>query len=292
MSIQIMTQVWQQSQAFGSDLLIELAIADHADDHGRAFPSVQALQQKGRMSERNVQYCLKRLSSMGELKIDRGSGPHGTHVFWVMPGGAEPAPVQSLHRRTKRRKNKEIDRNIDVTPQANEGAEFAPGEESAPRNACTGATGCGGGVQPVAPESSVLPSVKETDPPENANAFSVPQGTNDDEPEWMKRWPAGKRFPKDFPTKPPRWFLLWAHDNAPHVNIEHEWPHMRDYTYRANRTQFFMCAQKWMETEEAKHLTNGARASPTRYGHRDTSPEAIERERKKFEEIDQKDGWA
>jgi hypothetical protein len=290
MSIDIMTQVWRQSKAFGSDLLILLAIADHADDHGRAFPSVQALQQKGRMSERNVQYCLKRLAEMSELKIDRGAGPHGTHIFWVLPGGAEPAPVQSLHRRTRSRKNKEIERQTDVILPQLEGATVAPGEESAPRKDCTGATDCGGGVQPVAPESSVLqPSVETKElPPEKANAFSSP--TNADECQWTREWPKAKRFPQDFPRNPPPWFLSYCAEHYPHVNVPHEWEYMLDQTFKSLRTQFFMVARRWMENAEEKHQSNGARASPKRYGTRDTSPAAQAREQQALQEIDDKDG--
>ena len=67
MSIRVMSHVWEHSQHKGGDLLLLLAIADHADDHGQAFPSIKLLAQKTRMTERNVQLVIKRLTHSIEL---------------------------------------------------------------------------------------------------------------------------------------------------------------------------------------------------------------------------------
>lgn len=94
--------------------------------------------------------------------------------------------------------------------------------------------------------------------------------------EWRRKWPASKRFPNDFPENPPDWFVAWAAEHVPHVDIPHHWEYMRDYTFQSPRTQFFMCARKWMETEEEKYQRwhNSPRASPHQ-----RSPDA-ERQRK------------
>jgi hypothetical protein len=81
MSIKIMSHVWEHSQHKGGDLLLLLAIADHADDQGIAFPSVARLAKKTRMTERNIQLLLKRLLSSRELTIHLGEGPHGCHLY-------------------------------------------------------------------------------------------------------------------------------------------------------------------------------------------------------------------
>ncbi len=81
MSIKIMTEVWEYAQAKGSELLLLLAIADHADDKGKAYPSLQRLAHKTRLSKRNVQYLLKRLQELGLVQIQRGAGPRGCNLF-------------------------------------------------------------------------------------------------------------------------------------------------------------------------------------------------------------------
>jgi len=83
MSIRVMSRVWKSSRAKGGELLVLLGIADHADDHGYAFPSVSTLAQKARLTVRQVQRVLKQLVARGELQIQKGKGPHGCHLFLV-----------------------------------------------------------------------------------------------------------------------------------------------------------------------------------------------------------------
>ena len=75
MSIAIMNRVWRYSKAEQGQLLVLLAIADFADDVGRAFPSVPTLATKSRLSDRQAQRVLKLLVNSGELKILKNRGP-------------------------------------------------------------------------------------------------------------------------------------------------------------------------------------------------------------------------
>lgn len=50
MSIRTMSKVWECSQHSGSNLLMLLAVADFSDDDGMAFPAVEKLAKKCRMS--------------------------------------------------------------------------------------------------------------------------------------------------------------------------------------------------------------------------------------------------
>lgn len=84
MSIRVLNLVWEHSKQRGRALLVLLAIADFADDTGRAFPGVETLAKKGRMSERNTRYVIATLEASGELAIDRGAGRNGTHLYRVM----------------------------------------------------------------------------------------------------------------------------------------------------------------------------------------------------------------
>ena len=53
-----MTRVWDESKQRGGALLVLLAIADFADDEGKAFPSVQTLAAKSRLSESQTHHIL------------------------------------------------------------------------------------------------------------------------------------------------------------------------------------------------------------------------------------------
>lgn len=77
MSINVMSAIWKSSQATGGELLVLLAIADFADDDGMAYPSVSTLGKKSRLSARQVQRAIRRLTALGELAIETGKGRMG-----------------------------------------------------------------------------------------------------------------------------------------------------------------------------------------------------------------------
>lgn len=98
MSVRTMAAVWERSQHSGTNLLMLLAIADFADDDGRAYPAVPTLARKCRMKERNAQYILSELVESAELTIQRGKGPRGSNVYRIKLaslGVQHSAPVQS-----------------------------------------------------------------------------------------------------------------------------------------------------------------------------------------------------
>jgi hypothetical protein len=77
MSVRTMARVWEHSQQTGTHLLMMLAIADFADDDGRAYPSVNTLAKKCRMKPRNANVILAALRASGELKRDGEPRPEG-----------------------------------------------------------------------------------------------------------------------------------------------------------------------------------------------------------------------
>jgi hypothetical protein len=83
MSVRTMARVWDCSRHGGTELLMLLAIADFADDEGRAYPSVGTLADKCRMSPRNANMLLARLRESGELEISIGTGPRGTNSYRI-----------------------------------------------------------------------------------------------------------------------------------------------------------------------------------------------------------------
>src|SRR5881296_2267397 len=84
MSIQLSRAVWEYSrQKKSGALVVLLAIADYVNDDGIAWPAVQTLARKARMSKRNVQRWLKILQADGELKILRNHGRHGSNLYKI-----------------------------------------------------------------------------------------------------------------------------------------------------------------------------------------------------------------
>lgn len=94
MSIRLMSAIWQHSPAKGTALLLLLSIADHCNDQGVAWPGVESLARKCRMSPRNVRYLLRQLETKGLLVTERRDGR--THLFRIpYPKGGKPtAPLQ------------------------------------------------------------------------------------------------------------------------------------------------------------------------------------------------------
>lgn len=114
MSIKVMTEVWDSSTAKGSRLLLMLALADHADDHGRCFPKLDTLAHKMRLDNpdaksrnRNLTNLIRAQVEAGELVYHPGKGRGNGGEFWVLPPatvarltagkkGAEVAPISEL----------------------------------------------------------------------------------------------------------------------------------------------------------------------------------------------------
>lgn len=69
MSLKAMTHVWETSKQKANSLLVLLAIADIADDNGDAYPGVNRLAKKCRMTVRNLQKITVKLEVAGELLI-------------------------------------------------------------------------------------------------------------------------------------------------------------------------------------------------------------------------------
>src|SRR5262245_14590562 len=84
MSIFALSYVWEHSQHKGNELLIMLAIADFADDDGtHAYPSIERLAKKTRMTPIRCQKCLTKLEVSEELTGWRKAGPKGTHLHSI-----------------------------------------------------------------------------------------------------------------------------------------------------------------------------------------------------------------
>jgi len=91
MSVRCITRVWEGSAHAGSELLMLLAIADFADDDGRAYPSVTTLAKKVRITTRHAVRVLSNLQASGELGVQKNTGPKGTNRYRLL------APTPDTH---------------------------------------------------------------------------------------------------------------------------------------------------------------------------------------------------
>lgn len=78
MSIRIMSQIWEYAKVTGSELLVLLAMADFADDHGRnVYPSMTTLAHKARLSESQARRVVHELCDQGVIEVIEMGGWDG-----------------------------------------------------------------------------------------------------------------------------------------------------------------------------------------------------------------------
>lgn len=82
MSVQAISWVLENSESRLGPRHVLISIANHADRLGKnAWPSVATIARESRLSEREVQYALRDLVKLGELKVERSAGPKGTNLY-------------------------------------------------------------------------------------------------------------------------------------------------------------------------------------------------------------------
>lgn len=92
MSIHVLSNVMRESEALGGQRLVLFVLAEFAHDDGtRAFPDVETLTERTRMSRRQVQRCLRALETEQRIKPTSKTRT-GTIVYTV-----ELAPTASDH---------------------------------------------------------------------------------------------------------------------------------------------------------------------------------------------------
>lgn len=100
MSVRLMSAVFERYPAGAGEMLLALALADHAHDDGtHIFPSVEQLAEKTRQSVRSVQYQLRRMEESGWLILmNAGNGGRSQYrEYRISPdwiNGAETAPIK------------------------------------------------------------------------------------------------------------------------------------------------------------------------------------------------------
>lgn len=83
MSNQWMNLVWQSNKHKGTARLVMLALADHANEEGVCWPSVERIADKANISKRHAIRVLAELEADGSLSIQRGEGRKHTSVYQI-----------------------------------------------------------------------------------------------------------------------------------------------------------------------------------------------------------------
>jgi len=96
MSVRVMSAVFESRILGPVERLVMLALADHADDAGRCYPSNARLQDRTGLSERAVRANIRKLEDAGFLAIAMNAGQGGANVYIVRPDGAPNAPRHEM----------------------------------------------------------------------------------------------------------------------------------------------------------------------------------------------------
>lgn len=94
MSIKIMSAIFDSETLAPTERLIMLALADHADDTGRCYPSIQRLCQRTGLTERAVQSNIKKLQAQGYIKVVPGGGKGRPNIYFVSANPAAETPYE------------------------------------------------------------------------------------------------------------------------------------------------------------------------------------------------------
>lgn len=82
MANKVLTFVWEHSKQKGSALLMLVAMADQANDHGVCFPATDTLAERCRVSRRQAQRLVDQLEASGEIVIYNRQDPeHKQHFY-------------------------------------------------------------------------------------------------------------------------------------------------------------------------------------------------------------------
>lgn len=109
MSVRLMAAVFESETLGPTERLIMLALADHADDKGRCYPSIERLCQRTGLSQRAIQTNIRKLTESGYIVVQHGGGKGRANVYLVRAnpatdagyGNENPAPDAGYKPRTK-----------------------------------------------------------------------------------------------------------------------------------------------------------------------------------------------
>ncbi|MEQ5796395.1 helix-turn-helix domain-containing protein [Paracoccus sp. NFXS7] len=100
MSIKVMSAVWDIEGIDSSECLVLIALADHADDLGRCYPSIARLAKRTKLSGRGIQKVISRLIEKGFVTVTPCAGQGGANLYTVTATPEPRSPLNDVHPRT------------------------------------------------------------------------------------------------------------------------------------------------------------------------------------------------
>lgn len=79
----MLTYVLEHSAQRGNELLTLIVLADHADENGVCWPSIERLAKLIRADARTARRCVRRLEKTGELKVAVGEGRGNSNRYQI-----------------------------------------------------------------------------------------------------------------------------------------------------------------------------------------------------------------
>jgi hypothetical protein len=118
MSVPATDWVWKHSRAVGNARLVLLAIADRAEPNGTgAFPTVETLAKRTRLSPRTVQRCIHSLEAAGELSVERDVGRVNRYAVRMTSSTGSPVSAsRGADASQSRMSQRQLDTPVNVTP--------------------------------------------------------------------------------------------------------------------------------------------------------------------------------
>lgn len=92
-----MDAVWQYGPKHALQKFILLAIADFADNNGKAWPSVKTLAERCSVNETTIRRNLRQLEKGGWLETDKATGRYKTNQYQISPKVMQKAGDGVLH---------------------------------------------------------------------------------------------------------------------------------------------------------------------------------------------------
>lgn len=128
-----MSAIFDSKTLGPTERLIMLALADHADDAGRCYPSMRRLQERTGLSERAVQTNVRALTDKGYLRVIVGGGKGNANVYFVSANPASETPYHMHPAADAPQTPQQVRSNPAAGAPEPSGTTIEPSVEAAPR---------------------------------------------------------------------------------------------------------------------------------------------------------------
>ena len=231
MSFDVTKYVWKHSPHNGSELLMLLAIADHANDEGVAWPSIPTLAERCRVGKRMAIYILQKLERAGSIAIEQGRGRGNSSVYTVnMEKGAICCTLSTKGAMHCTNSEEKVQSVAPIT------------EEKVQSVAQKGAMHCTRILRDPTEQDLRALSIENSAP---QTSDEIPPAKQSDVPQEKPAKARGSRF------VPSTWIVTdelrkWASEAAPGVNIDYQTSMFVDHEFAQPYTHWDQAWKNWI----------------------------------------------